>query len=46
MPEVVSAVRPAEKLEAYWAAKGFVPGERREPLLEKFAELESSEDAA
>ncbi len=46
MPEVVAAVRPAEKLEAYWAAKGFVPGERREPLLEKFAELETSNDAA
>lgn len=40
MPTVVAAVLPAEKLEAYWAAKGFVPGERREPLLAKFAELE------
>jgi exonuclease SbcD len=46
MPGVVAAVRPAEKLEAYWAAKGFVPGERREPLLEKFAELESSDSDA
>jgi exonuclease SbcD len=46
MPEVVAAVRPAEKLEAYWAAKGFEPGERREPLLTKFAELEEKHDAA
>lgn len=46
MPEVVSAISPAEKLEAYWAAKGFVPGERRDPLLEKFAELEKTSDAA
>jgi predicted phosphodiesterase len=46
MPEVVAAVRPAEKLEAYWAAKGFEPGERRQPLLTKFAELEEKHDAA
>jgi predicted phosphodiesterase len=46
MPTVVSAVSPAEKLQAFWAAKGFVPGERREPLLEKFAELEKNHDAA
>lgn len=47
MPDVVVARRPSEKLEAYWAAKGFDPGERRAPLLEKFAELERKEhDAA
>jgi DNA repair exonuclease SbcCD nuclease subunit len=46
MPTVVAATRPSEKLEAYWAAKGFDPGERRALLLEKFAELESSHDAA
>ncbi len=40
MPEVVKAVTPTEKLEAYWRAKGFEPGERRELLLEKFASLE------
>lgn len=45
MPEVVSAVSPAEKLEAYWVAKGFVPGERREPLLDKFANLQALEAA-
>lgn len=42
MPAVVSARRPSEKLEAYWTAKGFDPGERRQPLLDKFAELETS----
>jgi DNA repair exonuclease SbcCD nuclease subunit len=46
MPEVVAALRPSEKLQAYWAAKGFEPGERREPLLSKFAELEAKHDAA
>jgi len=46
MPEVVAALRPSEKLQAYWAAKGFEPGERREPLLQKFAELEAKHDAA
>jgi exonuclease SbcD len=46
MPEVVAALHPAQKLEAYWAAKGYEPGERREPLLQKFAELETKHDAA
>lgn len=46
MPTVVAAGTPSEKLEAYWAAKGFVPGERRQPLLEKFAELEKKHDVA
>lgn len=46
MPTVVAATRPSDKLQAYWAAKGFDPGERRAPLLEKFAELEASNDAA
>lgn len=46
MPEVARAVRPSEKLQAFWAAKGFDPGERREPLLQKFAELETSDGAA
>jgi DNA repair exonuclease SbcCD nuclease subunit len=42
MPEVVAALSPSEKLKAYWVAKGFEPGERRDPLLAKFAQLESS----
>lgn len=45
MPSVVSARHPREKLEAYWAAKGFEPGERREALLAKFAELEKCDVA-
>lgn len=46
MPEVAHAVRPAEKLQAFWAAKGYEPGARREPLLAKFAALEASNDAS
>ena len=46
MPEVARAVRPSEKLEAFWAAKGFDPGDRREPLLAKFASLESAANDA
>jgi DNA repair exonuclease SbcCD nuclease subunit len=45
MPTVVSARCPADKLEAYWAAKGFDPGDRREMLLQKFAEIESDKSA-
>lgn len=43
MPEVVAAATAAEKLQAYWAAKGFEPGARRESLLTKFATLEESQ---
>lgn len=46
MPEVVAALHPSDKLQAYWVAKGFVPGARREPLLQKFAQLESTHDVA
>jgi DNA repair exonuclease SbcCD nuclease subunit len=42
MPEVVAAASPADKLQAFWTAKGFDPGPRRAPLLEKFAELETT----
>jgi DNA repair exonuclease SbcCD nuclease subunit len=32
---------PREKLEAFWAARQFEPGARREPLLQKFNEVHS-----
>lgn len=39
-PEVAAAHTLREKLCAYWAAKGFDPGDRRERLLGKLAEIE------
>lgn len=34
-PEVSQAITAADKLEAYWKAKGYDPGPRRQSLLEK-----------
>lgn len=39
MPHVAEAKSPADKLEAFWRAKSFDPGERRAQLLEKFHQL-------
>ena len=45
IPEVAAATRLPEKVEAFWKAKGFVPGERREHLLSKLDELEKESAA-
>lgn len=39
-PEVAAASALPEKLEAHWRAVGFDPGDRRDPLRSKAAELE------
>jgi hypothetical protein len=39
-PEVARAKSLPDKLEAYWRAREFDPGERRDPLLEKLAQLQ------
>lgn len=41
-PEVAEATTLADKLDAYWASKGFDPGERRETLLGKVHEVEAT----
>jgi exonuclease SbcD len=46
MPEVAAAVTTADKLEQFWRAKGFDPGERRPQLLSKFHEIESHRSVA
>lgn len=39
-PEIVTAKTLGEKLDQLWNVQGWEPGERREPLLTKAAELE------
>lgn len=39
-PEVARATTLPEKLSAFWESKGFEPGARREPLLEKLSTVE------
>lgn len=36
---VSTIVNPEAKLEAFWKARSFEPGERRQPLLDKFREV-------
>ena len=45
-PEIARAMTLADKLAAYWSAKGFDPAERREALLGKVSELEEGNRAA
>ena len=45
-PEVARAVTLPAKLEAFWASKGFAPGDRRDALLGKALELEEAHRAA
>jgi exonuclease SbcD len=40
-PEVAQAATLGEQLQAYWAAKNTDPGQRRQPLLDKLAQLET-----
>lgn len=44
-PEVAAAKGAVEKIQAHWASVGFDPGERRDPMLLKVAELEQEERA-
>lgn len=45
-PEIAQAATLDAKLDAFWAAKGFAPGARREALLAKAHELEEASHAA
>lgn len=45
-PEIARAVTLADKLTAYWSAKGFEPGERRASLLGKVSALEEVSHAS
>lgn len=45
IPEVAGAPTLSGKVQAFWKAKGFEPGKRREPLLSKLGELEKESAA-
>ncbi len=46
VPEVAKMVTAADKLEAFWRAKGFEPGDRRGALIGKAQQLEEKAHAA
>lgn len=45
-PEIATAPLLREKIQLYWAAQGFDPGPRRDPLLSKLAQIEEKHHAA
>jgi DNA repair exonuclease SbcCD nuclease subunit len=46
MPEIATASTPFERLERYWSATGFAPGERHDSLIAKFGKTQQGADDA